>query len=62
MTNALLVCLFLSSFLEYFTREDAEHAVRTLDGKRLGGTTVRVFSYNDVSASPTLCLSMGMIG
>ncbi|KAF9568961.1 hypothetical protein CPC08DRAFT_702083 [Agrocybe pediades] len=32
-------------FIEYFTKEDAAHAVRTLDGKCLGGSRVRVTNY-----------------
>ncbi|KAF5337725.1 hypothetical protein D9611_014524 [Ephemerocybe angulata] len=36
-------------FLEYFTKEDAEYAVQSLDGKPLGGNVVRVLSYHDYS-------------
>ncbi|TFK28829.1 hypothetical protein FA15DRAFT_700723 [Coprinopsis marcescibilis] len=36
-------------FIEYFTKNDAEYAIRTLDGKDLGGETVRVISYSSVS-------------
>jgi len=32
-------------FIEYFTREDARSAVRSLDGKRLGGRIVRVLDH-----------------
>ncbi|KAF6762711.1 hypothetical protein DFP72DRAFT_1060962 [Ephemerocybe angulata] len=38
-----------TGFLEYFTKEDAEYAVQSLDGKPLGGNVVRVLSYHDVS-------------
>ncbi|TEB30147.1 hypothetical protein FA13DRAFT_571669 [Coprinellus micaceus] len=34
-------------FLEYFTKEDAEFAVSSLDGKLLGGNAVRVSNYHD---------------
>jgi hypothetical protein len=40
---------FTFSFLEYFTKEDAEFAVSSLDGKLLGGNAVRVSNYHDVS-------------
>lgn len=36
-----------TGFLEYFTKEDAEDAVNSLDGKLLGGKVVRVLSYHD---------------
>ncbi|KAF5317919.1 hypothetical protein D9611_014421 [Ephemerocybe angulata] len=38
-----------TGFLEYFTKEDAEYAVQSLDGKPLGGNVVRVLSYHDYS-------------
>lgn len=41
--------LYMFRFLEYFTKEDAEDAVNSLDGKLLGGKVVRVLSYHDVS-------------
>jgi hypothetical protein len=35
--------------LEYLNREDAERAVKELDGKDLRGQAVRVDLFNDVS-------------
>ena len=37
------------SFLEYFTKEDAEYAIHSLDGKLIGGNVVRVLDYHNVS-------------
>jgi hypothetical protein len=34
-----------SRFIEYFTKQDAERAVRVLDGQRLFGKRVRVIDY-----------------
>lgn len=35
----------LQRFIEYFTRKDAEKAIRTLDGRRLLGNEVRVVGW-----------------
>ena len=44
-------------FLEYFTKEDAEYAIQSLDGKFLGGNVVRVLDYHDVSPPDPLLRS-----
>ncbi|KAH6915004.1 hypothetical protein BKA70DRAFT_1557345 [Coprinopsis sp. MPI-PUGE-AT-0042] len=36
-------------FVEYFTKEDAEHAIKTLDGAKLKNCTVRVIDYAEIS-------------
>ncbi len=41
--------LVFNSVLEYPSREDAEHAVKLLDGKDLRGQPVRVSINEDVS-------------
>lgn len=33
------------SFIEFFTQEDAQHAVKILNGKRLGGRKIRVVDH-----------------
>jgi arginine/serine-rich splicing factor 4/5/6 len=38
----------LFSILEYLTREDADRAVKQLDGKELRGQSVRVIADNEV--------------
>ena len=56
MVRDVQVCPFngsrdpVFSFLEYFTKEDAEYAIQSLDGKFLGGNVVRVLDYHDVSS------------
>jgi hypothetical protein len=40
--------------LEYLSREDAERAVKELDGKDLRGQAVRVDLFNDVSTFPSI--------
>ncbi|KAG2013760.1 RNP domain-containing protein [Coprinopsis cinerea AmutBmut pab1-1] len=36
-----------NGFIEYFSKEDAEYAIRTLDGATLGGRRVRVVPYSE---------------
>ena len=40
--NAQLMIFFFPSILEYLSRDDAEHAIKHLDGKELRGQPVRV--------------------
>ena len=49
-----LVLMRLHRILEYLNREDAERAVKELDGKDLRGQAVRVDLFNgDVSTFPS---------
>ena len=41
----LLLSRNFQRFIEYFTRRDAEKAIRTLDGRRLLGNEVRVVGW-----------------
>lgn len=41
---------YLCSILEYFSRDDAEHALRVLDGKDLRGQPVRVAMGDEVDS------------
>jgi arginine/serine-rich splicing factor 4/5/6 len=43
----------MDRILEYLNREDAERAVKELDGKDLRGQAVRVDLFNDVSTFPS---------
>ena len=43
----------LIRILEYLSREDADRAVKELDGKDLRGQPVRVDLYDDVSTLPS---------
>lgn len=48
------------SFLEYFTKEDADYAIHSLDGKLLGGNVVRVLNYHEVGSldpSPSIAIT-----
>jgi hypothetical protein len=51
--------LQLERFIEYFTRKDAEKAIRTLDGRRLLGNEVRVVGWEvGICASSDLIVLM----
>ncbi|KAF9534818.1 hypothetical protein CPB83DRAFT_888779 [Crepidotus variabilis] len=43
-------------FIEYFSREDAKRAERVLNGKKLGGHSVRVFGYEETDGESRRCL------
>jgi RNA recognition motif. (a.k.a. RRM, RBD, or RNP domain) len=44
----------LCRFLEYFTKEDAEHAIQTLNGATIKSCTVRVVDYAEVRLKSTV--------
>ena len=50
--SSLSVLIQLVRILEYLSREDAERAVKELDGKDLRGQAVRVDLFGDVSLLP----------
>lgn len=38
----VVYCFHILSFIEYFSKDDAERAIQELNGKRLGGKRVTV--------------------